>query len=138
MEVDQRFKEIVLAFWHDHWREMPGYVLGKWKRFFTIQPGFNFWPKLFVLVTQIWYAAVLSLFVVGIAWSLARRSPVGLLLSYVAWFFVRCGIFMTLVRYRLQVEPVLLIFAGAAAYGLLEALAGRSPRRVAVPTAAAG
>lgn len=128
VEVDRRFKEIVLEFWHDHWREMPGYVLGKWKRFFTIHPGFHFWPKLFVVVTQIWYGAVLTFFVAGIAWSLVRRSPVGLLLSYLAWFFVRCGVFMTLVRYRLQVEPVLLIFAGVAAFGLLEALAGRRPK----------
>lgn len=138
VEVDQRFKEIVVKFWHDHWREMPGYVLGKWKRFFTIQPGFNFWPRVFVVVTQLWYALVLSFFVAGVAWSLVRRSAVGLLLSYLAWFFVRCGVFMTLVRYRLQVEPVLLIFAGVAAFGLLEAVAGRLPRRSPAASGAAG
>ncbi len=120
VDLDRRLRGEVFSFWREHWREMPGFVLGKWTKLLAITPFHAYWPHLFVWVSRIWYSVVLSGFFAGIALALARRRPISLLLWFVGWFLVRIALFMSVFRYRLQVEPLFLLFTGAAVAWLVE------------------
>jgi hypothetical protein len=125
VDLDRRLRANVFAFWREHWAEMPGFVLGKWRKLLAISPGFAFWPQTFVWLSRIWYSFLLSSFAIGVALALLRRKPVGILLAFFGWFLIRVAIFMSVFRYRLQIEPIFLVFGAFTVASALEWLAER-------------
>lgn len=119
VDLDAKLRAEAVTFWREHWRELPRFVLGKWVRLLAISPFFAFWPQLFVWVSRIWYSVILTSFFAGLAIAVAQRRAIGLLIAYLGWFLFRVAIFMSVFRYRLQIEPLFLLFAGfAMAWGI--------------------
>ncbi|MBK7973896.1 MAG: glycosyltransferase family 39 protein [Deltaproteobacteria bacterium] len=125
VDLDRRLRANVFEFWREHWRSMPGFILGKWTKLLAISPGFPFWPRSFVWLSRLWYGFLLSAFAIGVGVALARRKPVGILLAFLGWFLVRVAIFMSVFRYRLQIEPIFLTFGAFAIASAIEWLAER-------------
>lgn len=133
IDIDRRCKELVRQFWWENRADMPTYVALKWARFFALSPAFSFWKPSFVWVSRVWYGFVLSAFVAGVLVAIRKRLPIGLYLWLLAAFFAKAAIVHVNFRYRLQVEAILLSFAGLATFALLDWLdRGRSQRTTSV------
>ncbi|MFN7952898.1 MAG: glycosyltransferase family 39 protein [bacterium] len=140
VDLDKKLRAEVFTFWSEHWREMPRFVLGKWVKLLAITPFHAYWPQLFVWVSRIWYSVMITSFFVGVAISVVQRRPIGLLMSFLGWFLFRIALFMSVFRYRLQIEPLFLLFAGVTMAWLADKLvpraAGGAPAGQAPPASA--
>ena len=124
-EIDSRCWELGLSFVKENLRSMPRYIYYKMKRFFMVKPFFDFWPRSYVLVSQLWYTFLLSFFLLGVVIALIRRTNLTLIAIFFAAFFTKAIIFHINFRYRLQVEPFMILFASLTAVTLLSRILHR-------------
>lgn len=123
--------------------EDPGrYVLLSLSR---IPPYFQFWPSaetsLIGNISRVFsFGIMLPFMIVGIVMALRRlrwptflTSPVTLLLGFAALYTAIHILTWTLIRYRLPIDAVLLLFAALPLVALAEKVTGMAPERVAAP-----